>query len=379
MRAFVFGDEALVKFAGRFVWLSIDTERPENAAFVERYPVDSWPTLLVLDAEAERPAFKWLGSASVADLEALLADGERAVRGGAGDERSAGARLIAADRLLAEGRSAEAARAYREALDLGGPSWAQGPRARVSLATAYAEANQLEPCARVARERAPLLRRDAAFANLVAGGLQCALFAPEPQPAWAKDALAALEPLAGEAVAIPGLLVDDRSSLFELLVEARKRAGDFAGARSLAGRWWTLLAEAAARAPDEAARAAYNPHLVNAAIALGEPMRALPYLRETERALPRDYEAFAREAKLQQALDRPHDALAAIDGAIARAYGPRTIGMLKLRAQLLERLGRRDEARATVEQALALLAANPKAPHAAELGEELRSLRDRLA
>src|SRR4029453_6729332 len=34
MRAFVFTDKALTQRAGQFVWLSIDTEKAQNAAFV---------------------------------------------------------------------------------------------------------------------------------------------------------------------------------------------------------------------------------------------------------------------------------------------------------------------------------------------------------
>ena len=36
MRATVLQDPALVKLAGRFAWLDIDTEKPVNFAFVER-------------------------------------------------------------------------------------------------------------------------------------------------------------------------------------------------------------------------------------------------------------------------------------------------------------------------------------------------------
>ena len=49
LRAYVFTDAALAKQAGRFVWLSIDTEKDRNAPFLAKFPVDVWPTLMVID------------------------------------------------------------------------------------------------------------------------------------------------------------------------------------------------------------------------------------------------------------------------------------------------------------------------------------------
>ncbi len=41
LRAYVFPDAALKKHAGRFVWLSIDTEKEKNAPFLARYPIEA--------------------------------------------------------------------------------------------------------------------------------------------------------------------------------------------------------------------------------------------------------------------------------------------------------------------------------------------------
>src|SRR5262249_26174526 len=123
MRAYVFPDAALMKQAGRFVWLAIDTEKATNAGFLDKYPIEVWPTLLVVDAAAERAALTWPGSATVAQLEKLLDDGERAARGVAGGEAEAA--LAQADRLNAERRYPEAAAAYQQALTAGGSGFAR--------------------------------------------------------------------------------------------------------------------------------------------------------------------------------------------------------------------------------------------------------------
>src|SRR5215471_7672888 len=101
MRAYVFTDKALAKHAGQFVWLSIDTEKAQNAAFSKKYPIRAWPSLYVIDPTKEKIALRWVGGATVPQLEKLLADGTRAVRDSA---EGAGTALAKADSLYGDGR-----------------------------------------------------------------------------------------------------------------------------------------------------------------------------------------------------------------------------------------------------------------------------------
>src|SRR5512145_3036665 len=107
MRAYVLTDARLMKLAGRFVRLDVDTEQPGSAAFVERFPIDAWPTLLVVDPASEAVVVRWAGTATAAQVEQLALDGERAIR--AEKASKADAALARADRLLGERRHAEAA------------------------------------------------------------------------------------------------------------------------------------------------------------------------------------------------------------------------------------------------------------------------------
>ena len=52
MRAFVFTDASLARYAGQFVWLSVDTENAANTAFLKKFPINVWPTLLIVDPKA---------------------------------------------------------------------------------------------------------------------------------------------------------------------------------------------------------------------------------------------------------------------------------------------------------------------------------------
>ena len=71
MRAYVFPDARLEKLAGRVVWLDIDSEKPENRAFVERFPVRAWPTLLAIDPANEQVLLRWMGTADAREIAKL--------------------------------------------------------------------------------------------------------------------------------------------------------------------------------------------------------------------------------------------------------------------------------------------------------------------
>src|SRR5512137_1977759 len=157
MRATVLADAALVKVAGRFVWLEIDTEREGNAGFLDRFPIEVWPTFLVVDPATERPVLKWLGTATAQDLERLLADGERAVRGGEGE--GADALLARADRANGAGKGTEAIALWEKALAAGGPGWPRRARTLESLVMGLQSAGQARRCAEVALAEAPTLPR----------------------------------------------------------------------------------------------------------------------------------------------------------------------------------------------------------------------------
>ncbi len=357
MRAYVFSDAALRKHARQFAWLSIDTEKPKNAAFLEKFPIQGWPTLLVVDPAAEKAALRWYGSATVSQLARLLEDGERAVRASGGE--TAEAALARADRLNAERKAAEAVAAYQEALRLGGPDWPRRPRAVESLTVALQFARERERCATTALQEAPRLPRGPSFANLVNTGLLCTLGAPR-EASWRAEALGALKPLAEEALRLPNLLADDRSGLYDSLVSIHQEQGDAADARELAGEWLTFLEKEAARAQNPEARAAFDSHRVAAALRLGDPARVLNALVASERDLPDDYNPAARLATVYRELGRYDEALAASARALAKAYGPRRLLVYQVRASIFQKKGDAASARRTLQEAVQYASSLPK-------------------
>jgi hypothetical protein len=356
MQGFVLRDPALAGLTRRVVRLEVNTELSANAAFVERFPIDAWPTLLVVDPEAERVAVRWVGTATVAEVERLVGDGERALRAAAaGRAEEAFAR---AGQLMAERRYPESAAAYQEAVQVGGRGFGRRALAAELRVQALTFARDAPGCAAGAREAAPLLA-PGPRARVAAEGLSCA--AEIEDPAARHRAVGELEPLARAALRGGVLLADDRSGVHEALIEAREAEGDEAGARAEARRWLAFLEDAARRAPGPLARSAFDAARAAAATRLGDPARALPALLASARDLPGDFAPQASLAGLYLALSRPEDALAASGRALSLAEGPRRVRVLVVRAQAQAALGRTDEARATLDQAVQAGQAYPEA------------------
>jgi len=374
MRAYVLPDARLAKLAGRVVRLDIDTEKPGNAPFVEKFPIDAWPTLLAIDPSTEQVILRWAGTATVPQVEKLALDAERAMR--AGEASRADAALARADRLLGERRHAEAAAAYREALAAGGKTWERRERAAEALVQASGFADDPDACARAAREVLPTLAPGAAAARVAAQGLACAL---DIEDATARtSALDALEPIARAALGAGGVLADDRSWLYDELAKARAARGDEAGAKAVARRWLAFLDGEAARARTPVERSAFDGQRLQAAIRAGEPARILPALLASERDLPEEFVPPTNLAVLYLELGRPRDALAAAERALARAKGPRRIRVLVLEAQAQDALGDRAAARSTLERALSESAALPDATRPRGYTEKARKLLAKL-
>jgi len=370
MRATVLKDAALTKQAGRFVWLSVDTEKERNVDFIQKFPVDNWPTFFVIDSVGETAALKWLGTANVAQLEKLMDDGEQAIRTTSGKDPDQ--LLASADRAFAAGQRAEGAKLYRESLDKAPPSWPRRPRAVESLVTALQGAADQEGCARAAMRETASLAPGSSFANAAATGLTCALSAPA-SAGWRGEAIALLEPRVRQALSFPDLLADDRSGLYDVLVQSREAQGDKEGTKQAAADWLRFLEGEAARAPTPEARSAFDSHRLAAALKLGEPGRVVAPLQSSERDLPQDYNPPARLAIAYSALGRYDDALAAADRALSRVYGPRRIRVLQSKANIYAKKGDPIAAQRTLEEAVQFAETLPVSQRSEKTIERLRA------
>jgi tetratricopeptide (TPR) repeat protein len=360
MRAFVFTDKALGRQAGRFVWLSINTEKRENAAVLAKYPIQASPTLFVLDPVAEKVVLKYVGSATVPQLQRILDDGARAAGQGR-DGRKPAELLAKADAFYSAGQNKEAAEAYGAALKGMATSSPSYPRTVESLLFALSVSRQYEACAAVARDAFPHLRSSPSAANVAGSGLDCALELDKAAPS--SEALVSdLTSDAAEVLRGPrtGLAADDVSSLYQTFAQQRESVNDAAGKRKVVEEWAAYLETEAAKGKTPEARAAFDAHRITAYLELGQPDRGIPMLEASEKDFPDDYNPPARLALAYRGMKKYDEALAASDRALARAYGPRKLVILNARADIYDKKGDAAAAKKTREDALAWAESLPK-------------------
>jgi tetratricopeptide (TPR) repeat protein len=358
MKAYVFTDKALQRHAGQFVWLSLDVEKAQNALYKKKYGANALPMYFVVDPKTEKVALRWVGGASVPQLQKVLADGLTAVKGGG---RGVEDVLARADRSYAAADYAKAAADYREALRLAPPGWSRSARVTESLLYAQYETKDWAGCAKAARDAWPRLRATTSAANVAASGLSCALELPAEDPSRA-DLVKSLAAASREIITAPrkDLAADDVSAVYETLASEREDAKDEEGKRKVLQERARFLEAAAARAKNPEARAVFDSHRLGTYLELGEPERALPMLQASERGLPDDYNPPARLALTYKAMKRYDDAIAASDRALAKAYGPRKLGILQTRADIYKEKGDTAAARKTIEQAVELAESLPE-------------------
>ena len=150
------------------------------------------------------------------------------------------------------------------------------------------------------------------------------------------------------------ILADDRSSLFEEIVLTLRSSGNEVAAMDMAQRWRDFLETEAAKATTPAARVVFDSHRMLAYSAVGNPERAIPMLEQSERDFPGDYNAPVRLAKVLLDTGQLDAALAAVGRAESRVYGPRTLRVLSIKADVLVALKRPAEAKAALDRAVAL-------------------------
>jgi len=160
---------------------------------------------------------------------------------------------------------------------------------------------------------------------------------------------------------------------------ARQDAKDEAGAKAAADAWVTFLLSARARDTTADQRTASDGHLVSAALAAGEPERAVPALQASERDVPGDYNPPVRLAALYNAMKRYDDAQAAAKRSLAKAYGPRKLRVYSTLADAQIGAGDVAAARATLDEGIAYGEALPEGQKPTSLIAALTKKRDGLA
>jgi len=152
---------------------------------------------------------------------------------------------------------------------------------------------------------------------------------------------------------------DDRSGVYITMIGSRNALGDSVGAHVLTREWADFLDREAAAAPTPAARTVFDSHRLSAYLELGEPEKAIPFLEQSQKDAPEDYNPPARLALAYKAMKKWPEAIAASDRALAIVYGPRTLVVLNARTDIYVGMGDTANARKTVEKSIAFAEALP--------------------
>jgi tetratricopeptide (TPR) repeat protein/thiol-disulfide isomerase/thioredoxin len=337
MKQYVLSDPALGALSDRVVFVSIDTDRPESAAFLEHHAMKAWPTFFVLDPRSDKVLGYWSGSGSVSEMRSLVEEGLHVM---AGDGLGPAARAFAEARAAhAAGDLVRAERRYREAVASATADWPDRSAALLGWIQALHGAGAWEKCNIVATTFLHAIEGSAMPADASGYLLDCAdHLASEADKADARqEAVARLRQVT--APDRPGMTADDRADALGLLAEGLEALGDAAGAKKAQEDRLAVLekAAAAAKTPEEAHTFDYA--RAGAYVALGRAGEAIRMLEQRERELPDSYEPPARLADVLFKAGRLPEALAAADRAIGHSYGPRRLRYLKLRSDILRKQG----------------------------------------
>jgi tetratricopeptide (TPR) repeat protein len=348
MKEYVLPAPEMQTLANTFVWLSIDSEKAENADFLERFPTTSIPTLWVIDAATERAVLKWVGAATAPELVTLLGDAARARTEATVGEAAADA--LRGDQAAAAGKSEEAVTAYREALSKAPRDWARRPRVVEALSRKLLDLERYAGCVELTATEITRLPAGTPLANLVMNGLSAAAELSPGAPALQHVPLLVREGIRIAEDQSGAMLIDDRSGIFKALVEALADRPD--EAKRLAQSWTKVLEGAAAQAKTAASRTVWDPHRLEAYMATGEVEKAVPMLEQSARAFPDDYNPRFRLARAYFELHRYEPALTEIKRALERASGPRKLRIFMLKADILEAQKDRAGARSAIGEAV---------------------------
>jgi tetratricopeptide (TPR) repeat protein len=372
MKAYTFRDPKVRGRAGDVVWASIDTEKPANAAWVAAHPMHSWPTLFFVEPGAggnEKAVLEWPNSATPDELVRLIDLAEAGSRheGALGD---ADAKANAGTALAADGKRDEAIAAWKSALATAPAGWPSRAPTLTALLDGLFAKKEYGECVETADRELPKTERGGAAAETL--DLMCVAALPPGEarrPALDRAVERARTMAADDA---EPMLPDDRSGLYESMIDALASDGRSTEAKAVAKQWAAFLEGEAARAPDPAARFVFDAHRVDAYVALGTPELAVPMLQASEHDFPNDYNPPARLARTYFVMKNYDDALKAIDRALTRVYGPRVLRLASLKADILEAKGDRPGAAVALKDGIARA-------RTAELPASSKRLLDELA
>ncbi len=319
MKSFVLSDPALGQLSDRVVFVALDTDKPENAAFLEQYEVRVWPSLFTIDPASKALMGYWPGSASLDELESFLHDSLDALEASRQSQLapdSPRALMIRAKTAQMQGKPAKAAPLYSQALARAPADWPRRSEALHGQLWALAQAGQVAECRSLGEQHFGEVQGTSLPAFYASIWLDCLEHDPDPVRR-SRLRLRIIERLRTLLDDPPNdMAADDQEDTWRIVASALEAEGKHEQALEAQKRRLGIMEQAAARAPSPSAAATFDAGRANAYLALGRPDDAVRLLRDRISQLPDSYEPPARLASVLEALGKREAALAALDQAL---------------------------------------------------------------
>ncbi len=340
MQRTVMRDPGLRPVASKVVWLGIDTEAERNKALIDKFPLDVWPTFLILNPADETVIARWLGAASVSDFRDFVRHGAEAYEARRKPPSPAAAAQRLGDEARLRGDLPASAAAYARALELSKPGDGQRPPRLALYANALRKLHTPESartCVKLALDEIDQTGDSAIVTDFISFASSCAAGLPKSDPEVVRlrvNSIQRLSVLLARSDA--PLSADDRSDGYATMIELLDETGRHGDALTFARKRIAVLEEAAAKASDPTQASTYDPHRTETYLYLQEPEKAEKLLATREKEMPADYNPPARLARVLLEEHRLPEAEAAVDRALSKmTRGKRRVGILDLKARIL--------------------------------------------
>ena len=349
MKETVLTDPQMKSVREQHVWLALDYDKPQNAAFFERFSITSFPTFMVLDPKDERVVARWKGTGNAEQMRKFFS------RAGSGVESPVAKIIVRGQRALAESHHEKALDIFSKALQQ--KQKQLEARERTLLLSGKIEALWKIDPRRCATEGSKALHQvddSIVGVDFVGWVVYCASkLPPKEQKAVMAAVRDRLHPLINKT--LPAFSVDDRSGLYGTMIDVLDALGESNQARQLTRQRLAFLEDAASKAASIDERIVFDAHRFDCYMRLRNPTAAVAMLQKSESDRPEDFNHSWRLAKAYLAQKRPLQGLAAIDRALSTGYGSRRIRLYATKFDLLMQYGAYERAGHTLVQARAEL------------------------
>lgn len=324
MQRDVLSKPAFTAFGDRLVFLAVDTDRPENANFVERFRVRVWPTFFVVDPNSDAPLAVHPGSMALDETVAFLNEALKARDPEAQKDPLLRA-LLAGHQALAKNDMTTASKHYAIAA---AADWPRRSEAIISGLRAFSASDDVAGCLEFGDKYAGAVKGGGERGDAVSYLMACADKLTDA--AKKKETQLGLKTRLQELVDKPAedASVDDKADVLANLADLAEELGDKEAGKALHEQRLKMLEDDAAKQTTPVAQQVHDYARMNSLVALGRGDDAVKLFQQRTQERPDDYEPWARLGSTLHKLGRDDEAKGALEKAIALSYGTRRLRYL---------------------------------------------------